>query len=71
MDGNQGIESEKCKTENIRDFFFFFKNFIVKGGREIGQLLEGSAWSQGKDFMLRMMIMIITIVVTFIMTTIY
>lgn len=62
------VKSAKQRTYVI---FFFFKNFIVKGGREIGQLLEGRAWSQGKDFMLRTMIMIITIVVTVITTTIY
>lgn len=50
---------------------FLKKNFIVKGGRESGQLLEGRAWSQGKDLMLMMMIMIITIVITVIMTTTY
>lgn len=45
-------EDKKWKVESgkQRAYVIFKKIFIVEESRETGQLLEGKAWGQGKDF---------------------
>lgn len=67
VDGNQGIEGEKCKRGHT---CFFKKSFIVKGSRAQGSCWRVGRGAKGRILMFMMVIMVITIILIIIMTTI-